>query len=152
MLQWVANMKFRWRTRAQPLRIGCVCGGQAIEITGRRIKRLRLWQLPQPTSPVGAMKITADFVDSAGKPVTGLGIGVSQDGGTPVMGMVDSKGRFVLNQGGLGNFLWGILPANMSEDQAILVDTEIQQERRQRSYPRMEARMVQTPEPRKSCT
>ncbi len=79
------------------------------------------------TSPVGAMKITADFVDSAGKPVTGLGIGVSQDGGTPVMGMVDSKGRFVLNQGGLGNFLWGILPANMSEDQAISVDTEIQQ-------------------------
>ncbi len=75
----------------------------------------------------GAIKFTADFVDPAGKAVSGIGVLVKQGENALGQGMTDAKGRFVLNQGGIGSYQWGLMPAGGALEQASILSIEVQQ-------------------------
>lgn len=75
----------------------------------------------------GAIKFTAEFVDTAGKGVSGIGVLVKQGENALGQGLTDGKGRFVLNQGGIGSYQWGMIPTGGTTEQASILSVDVQQ-------------------------
>lgn len=76
---------------------------------------------------VGAIKFTADFVDASGAEVAGIGIQINQGDTALASGITDSKGRFVMSQGGIGAYQWGLLAPGASMEQGKILSIEVQQ-------------------------
>ena len=103
--------------------------GEALQITAVDETKTPAPEATATATPgiMGAIKFTADFVDPADKPVSGIGVLVKQGDNSLGQGMTDGKGRFVLNQGGIGSYLWGLIPAGGTEEQASILSIEVQQ-------------------------
>lgn len=102
---------------------------QALQITAVGETKTPAPEATASATPVvtGAIKFTAGFVDAADKPVSGVGVLVKQGDNSLGQGMSDAKGLFVLNQGGIGSYQWGMIPAGGAEEQASILSIEVQQ-------------------------
>ncbi|MEG0914288.1 MAG: hypothetical protein RSG57_00870, partial [Christensenellaceae bacterium] len=73
-------------------------------------------QNTQPAKPSAiissSFKITAEFLDKNGKPMSNLGIQVVSD--MPMLGLTDSKGYFVLNGASFTTYNWAALANGVS--------------------------------------
>lgn len=78
-------------------------------------------------SIAGAMKFTADFVDLSGSGISGVMVQVNQGDTVLAAGTVDGKGRFAVNQGGLGSYQWGMLLPGQEMEQGTILNVEVQQ-------------------------
>ncbi|MEG0630084.1 MAG: hypothetical protein RR459_04050, partial [Christensenellaceae bacterium] len=84
-------------------------------------------QNTQPAKPSAiissSFKITAEFLDKNGKPMSNLGIQVVSD--MPMLGLTDSKGYFVLNGASFTTYNWAALANGVSPENAATFVTEI---------------------------
>lgn len=70
--------------------------------------------------PAGTFPITADFVDSAGKEMPGLGVHIQRDNEQPLTGMADRSGRYTVNAGGFGQYYWAMAELAQIENASVL--------------------------------